>query len=656
MEPQSIQPNTQSQFDPSIVKVLSALKTVEGGNYNDRTGDGGKSAGAYQWNNGNVKLTTNAIPSNFQSMAKANGLNPNDFSPANQNKVAYYQVQKWKNEGKQPDEIAALWNGAKKDPSTGKYTYNNPEYGVKFRKALTGQISKNTTQPTVADKRTDLEQQGQPVSVNPEKTTPTLAGNIIRGAIKPLARYGLTLGRAAEGIFGGGPQDLTQAVHSNYLGDITPTGQQGTLGQRVKDVLGNTAEVASNFIGGEGTGAVAEAGLKGAIKEGAVQGLKAGAIGGGLQGAGQSLTENKSVGQSLLQGGIGAVAGGATGGLLGGTLGAAGAGVRRLIGTPIADSQFAEKVNQAFPVLKKDVGNLDTKVKNVHTALSDIVNNKDSLGLTDKSGNPRLPKTFSETVDAQNIRLPQIYKDYTEKLSGVDAQKFDTGIKSSIKGQVDSIDSQLKKENSIDGRRALTKIKTELGSLRDTSPLGIQNYIQSINQKVKPLAPGGALTTEQIKYANLGGEMRKILDTSIDKIDGKGYQDLRSTYAAHKALQSQLLMAAKKEINATPGLTDKLANAGMTAEGINFLLTHDPHSLVVAGSLKLGSKLMKYINSPTTALQGLFSDIEKGYKIPRPSSPQIINAKASIEPKNISINRSINAIKNKSMNDIRIKK
>jgi len=124
-----------TQFDSKIVKVLSALKKVEGGDYTNRTGDSGTSAGAYQWNNGKEKLSSNSIPKNFKNMASSNGLNPNDFSPANQNKVAYYQVEKWKKEGKQPEEIAALWNGAKKTPE-GKYTYNNPEYGVKFRKAL----------------------------------------------------------------------------------------------------------------------------------------------------------------------------------------------------------------------------------------------------------------------------------------------------------------------------------------------------------------------------------------------------------------------------------------------------------------------------------------------------------------------------------------
>ena len=197
----------------------------------------------------------------------------------------------------------------------------------------------------------------------------------------------------------------------------------------------------------------------------------------------------------------------------------------------------------------------------------------------------------------------------------------------------DSISNKLKKENSVDNRRALTKIKGEISSLRDTSPEGIQNYLQSINQKVKPLLPGGALTSEQIQYANLAGDLRKILDDSIEKIDGTGYQDVRNIYAAHKQIQSQLLMAARKEINKVPGLTEKLGNVGLTAEGINFLLTHDPHALVVGGALKGATLFSKWLTSPQRALSNIFSRIDKGYNLPKPSSPSVINNIATIESK-----------------------
>lgn len=280
--------------------------------------------------------------------------------------------------------------------------------------------------------------------------------------------------------------------------------------------------------------------------------------------------------------------------------------------------KFNSNVNKALPVLKNDVKTLPIKQANVRTALGDIVANKESIGLTDANGQPRVPQNFIETVQAQTSRMKQIYSDYSAKLSTVDKMKFQNDIHEGIFKQMDSVKNQLAKENSLDGRRALTKIQSELGSLRDTSPEGIQKYIEDINQRTKT-APGAPLSTEQIKLANLGGDMRKILDTSIEKINGKGYQDLRNVYGAHRAIESQLLMAAKKEINNVPGLSQKLSSAGATIEGINFLLTHNPKALIASAGIKGISMLTKYLNSPTTALGKLFKQLENESQI-RPKS------------------------------------
>lgn len=282
--------------------------------------------------------------------------------------------------------------------------------------------------------------------------------------------------------------------------------------------------------------------------------------------------------------------------------------------------KFNSNLNKAIPVLKKDVKDLAGKQKSAQTAFQDIVSNKDTLGLVDEEGAPRFPENFTETAGVQQQRLGQIYKDYTAKLSTVDKPRFEQDIHSQIFKQIDDLNNALKKENSVDGRRALTKIRGELSSLRDLSPEGIQNYIESINQRTR-VAPGHPPTAEQIKLANLGGEMRKLLDTSISKLNGPGYQQLRNTYGAHKALESQLLQAAKKEINNTPGFTDKITSLGITAEGLNFLLTHDPHALLIAGGIKGATAFTKWLNSPQRALRNIFNDLEAQSKNPAPLSP-----------------------------------
>ncbi len=277
----------------------------------------------------------------------------------------------------------------------------------------------------------------------------------------------------------------------------------------------------------------------------------------------------------------------------------------------VVSSNFEDSVNKAFPPLKNDMRDLSKRNASINTALTDIVNNKPTLGLTDTSGEPRLPENFTETNQVQRQRLKEIYSGYTAKLEGADKDQFNTDITSSIGSKIEELNSKLQKENSIENRNALATQIKELQGLRDTSPEGIQSYVESLNQQAKA-APGAPLSLKQIQAANLAGDMRKVLDDSIEKIDGTGYQDLRNVYAAHKKLESSLLSAAKKEINSTPGLMDKLTTLGVTGEGLNFLLTHDPHSLLVAAGVKGASTVMKWFNSPQRALKDIYSGLESG--------------------------------------------
>src|ERR1035437_6180732 len=86
-----------TQIDPKVVKVMSALKSVEsGGDYN-AVGDNGQSHGAYQFNKNNW--------SNWAGQYLGDSNAP--MTPANQNKLMYTRISQQKAQGLQPDEIAA---------------------------------------------------------------------------------------------------------------------------------------------------------------------------------------------------------------------------------------------------------------------------------------------------------------------------------------------------------------------------------------------------------------------------------------------------------------------------------------------------------------------------------------------------------------------
>lgn len=109
-----------TQVDPSIVALMHGLKQNESpnGDYN-AIGDQGTAAGIGQWSNEvngvPQKLQSGQIPVNFAGDAKQFGLDPNDFSPANQNKVMYAVLAQDKKDGLTPEQALSKWNSG--DPN-----------------------------------------------------------------------------------------------------------------------------------------------------------------------------------------------------------------------------------------------------------------------------------------------------------------------------------------------------------------------------------------------------------------------------------------------------------------------------------------------------------------------------------------------------------
>lgn len=140
--------DSQAQLDPSVVNLAKSIRSVEGGNYNaSNTDAGGWSVGAYQWH-GNNEQTARA---HFQNNARSVGLNPDDFSPYNQDMVAYYTFKREKDAGLHADEIAAKHNGAHIAIIDGRKTYvaNNPAYIQKVLNAY-NQLDKGSPEITTA--------------------------------------------------------------------------------------------------------------------------------------------------------------------------------------------------------------------------------------------------------------------------------------------------------------------------------------------------------------------------------------------------------------------------------------------------------------------------------------------------------------------------
>lgn len=274
--------NDGTQLDAGVVKVMKALKKTETGSSTDpwnQVGDNGSSFGAYQWNNNKIPLGTGELPSKWKEHAKQFLGDENaPMTPENQNKAVYGVVKSYKDKGLEPEEIAALWNGARKDPNTGKYIYNNPQYGEKFRSHLMG------------DKTVGTNKQTQTVEKEPKEG---ILSSIFRGITAPVATMlarpiqlgARLLGSSNEAInkvsseipFYGkdGALDVPE-TGKDILKDVGRAAQTVSLGLPVGTI---PKAIGMGALAGAGAGLEKDGTLSGTV-EGAATGAALGGVGG----------------------------------------------------------------------------------------------------------------------------------------------------------------------------------------------------------------------------------------------------------------------------------------------------------------------------------------------------------------------------------------
>lgn len=291
---QTVQASDGTALNPLAVNLAKAIRQTESGNNYSATGDGGQSHGAYQFNK-----------NNFHDWAAQYGLNPNDFSPVNQDKVAYARIEDLLKKGRAPSEVAAIWNGSKYEG--GKYVPINPQYVDKVKKnyaaIVSGQRSAVPPQTT--------EGQGQPPSLGeqlgnrfnqlssaitaPNDATQELAqGKMgtaigdelarglgivapVAGAVTDVAQKGLELIPGVKGIEG---------LTGKGVGALAQTAPGKSIAQGVQNFSQQNPEL-SKAIGDTATIASAIPVLKGV---GAAKGL----LGRALEGSSDSVLETVS--------------------------------------------------------------------------------------------------------------------------------------------------------------------------------------------------------------------------------------------------------------------------------------------------------------------------------------------------------------------------
>ena len=390
---QNTQSNTDSKTDKQALALTHAIALAETGgsgkpDYN-AVGDNGTSFGAYQWNG----------PGKFADAAKSFGLDPNDTSPENQDKVAYAEIKAMKDSGLQPAQIAAKWNSGGinnwHDHSgtviiNGKAIhYDTPAYVQRVK----GFYQKLNSQPSDITQNAD-----GTYSPNPQYTPiAPVAGNT---PVTPTPQPGINNGKGVGGL-------LTKL----FKPELTAVG----TGIRAIQSIPSTAKFAYDLATGNHAGAVAADQQSAQIQKTPMLGVntapgnsisqnlglalqtagQAGGFGAGAlatQTAGSDINSGSSIPQTVMDTAL--------------TYGGA-KGLELL--SPYLAPLLAKGGSAAFEALPQAVQDLITTVAKSGTELKGAIG--DALKpIFEKIGTPSLPGT--NAISELSSKIPSAIKDY----------------------------------------------------------------------------------------------------------------------------------------------------------------------------------------------------------------------------------------------------
>lgn len=247
------------------------------------------------------------------------------------------------------------------------------------------------------------------------------------------------------------------------------------------------------------------------------------------------------------------------------------------------------------------------------TAVEKISENKNKITILDENGNQvDTPKTLSQFAQAIDQTKKIIYKQYNDM--AIQAGDNNSLFKSS------DIVNKLEKLTDPDGfykgntsaQAYASSLLNDIRQLEGAPPDIIQERIRELNESLAPYYSGRAEKVKARIDASVAEAMRTQLDKQITDAVGEGYQELKDSYGALKAIEQSVNKAAlKKARQAKAGLFD-LTDVFTGGEIVSGVITLNP-ALIAKGASGMAIKNgLKILKDPDRYIAKMFN---KAYKI-----------------------------------------
>jgi hypothetical protein len=263
-------------------------------------------------------------------------------------------------------------------------------------------------------------------------------------------------------------------------------------------------------------------------------------------------------------------------------------------------------------------------------AVKTIVENKDALKLTDEFGEPvqGLPKNlrqFSQSIDQTKSNIFRQY-DEMAKTAGESGAKVDLGgIPAELLKVANNKSLQLaapdaaayaqKRAQSFQNVNAATDgVTTTRNNFLAAEQA--QEVIAMFNQSLESFYKNPSYDTASKAYIDslIVNNLRKELDSVIEKSAGPGYQQLKNAYGSLKAIEKDVaqraIVDARRNVKGLLDFSDVFSGSQV----VGGLISMNPATVGTGVTAKIIANLYKIKNDPNKIIENMFREVDKRYK------------------------------------------
>jgi hypothetical protein len=249
-------------------------------------------------------------------------------------------------------------------------------------------------------------------------------------------------------------------------------------------------------------------------------------------------------------------------------------------------------------------------------AVQDIIKNKENLELTNIVGDSvknQLPETRIQMAQSIHDTKSRIFNEFNAKTVAA-GKKGATVELEPIAKELDSVINNKTLLADSDGRAIIEHAKLQQEYIREArffTPEQAQEWITRANTKLGPAYTKGSY--QDISKAgvdeSMAAMMRKSLDSAIEGVGEKGYQELKNRYGSLTQLEkgaNKASLGALSKAN-MPNFFDITSGTAL----VHGLLSMNPATITAAGFMEGLNILRRHYQNPDSYVKKMFEKTEK---------------------------------------------